>query len=185
MEQIHEIANLLPLLTGDVKATVTTIGYTHHVELSPSVNQGHYYVSVVSLPGGACEYFRRPVKTENIGELLKALGVDTSAVRWTISECEPYAITPDESQANNDEPFLYFIEGAGKIKIGVAEDPESRLGSFMTGSPVPLRLLAVCKGGYKKERRLHKRFEHLHSHGEWFYATQELLDFVEEIQCSQ
>jgi hypothetical protein len=179
----HEVANLVPLLTGDVRASAFTEEKTHYIQLSPSTHNGYYYLSVVGLPGGACEYIARPVKIEYLAECLTAMKVKAGAMQWKMEKCKPYATSPDEIKHASEkiDSLVYFIEGADKIKIGVAQHPESRLETLQAGSPVPLRVLAVCRGGYKRERELHSRVCELHSHGEWYFASPELYSYISEV----
>ena len=75
---------------------------------------------------------------------------------------------------------VYFIRAAtGEIKIGHAKDPLKRLNDLQTGQPAPLRLLATMPGGVEVERELHDRFAEFHLQGEWFFATERLLGFIE------
>ncbi|WP_327259821.1 MULTISPECIES: GIY-YIG nuclease family protein [unclassified Streptomyces] len=54
------------------------------------------------------------------------------------------------------------------VKIGWTDNPERRLRHLQTGSPVPLRLLAIFEGGNIVEAELHRRFADKRRHGEWF-----------------
>lgn len=56
--------------------------------------------------------------------------------------------------------MIYFIQAGrtGPVKIGRARDPFRRLASMDSGSPVPLRLLALMPGDAAEERGLHARF---------------------------
>lgn len=77
--------------------------------------------------------------------------------------------------------FIYFIwaHGTGAIKIGQSEDPESRLSELATGNPNQLELLiTIPVSGEIKEIRLHRAFSHLKINREWFYAEDDLLDFI-------
>jgi hypothetical protein len=55
------------------------------------------------------------------------------------------------------ESFVYFIAGAGKVKIGRSSAVVSRLLDLQVGSPVRLRLLAVISGGPALEADLHRQ----------------------------
>lgn len=74
--------------------------------------------------------------------------------------------------------LVYFIEGAGLVKIGLSGDPLRRLRQLQYMSPVPLRLLGTVKGGYPQERKLHIQFWEHHDHGEWFRGVPEILDYI-------
>lgn len=82
-----------------------------------------------------------------------------------------------------DHFYIYFIGGAGLVKIGRTIKPVSdRLNSFQTGSPVELELLATAiihvdmpshkiklrDQADRVEKVVHKRFSTYRRHGEWF-----------------
>jgi hypothetical protein len=74
----------------------------------------------------------------------------------------------------------YFVldDTANQIKIGRTTIPiDQRLRTLQTGSTAKLRILLVIDGDH--ESYLHKRFSHLRVQGEWFTASQELLDFID------
>jgi hypothetical protein len=73
--------------------------------------------------------------------------------------------------------LVYFIgvEPDGPIKIGIALDVQTRLGTLQVGIPMPLKVLATCEGGRAKEKEYHARFEHAHIRGEWFERVPDLL----------
>lgn len=81
--------------------------------------------------------------------------------------------------------FVYFIAGAGLIKIGTAKVVRTRLRDLQIGSPVRLDLLIAVRGSRELETLLHQRFDHLHEHGEWFRAAPELTAFVDEMRRRQ
>jgi len=179
----HEYADIFPLMhSGDLEATATTEGCV--LTISPSVHVGYSYITHIEIPGGSCTDLAKPVKHEYIEAVVAGLGIDISNARWSVKEREPLAGPPYASTGKSQSPdaLVYFIGGAGKIKIGVAQDPQSRLDTLQTGSPVPLKILAVCDGGYEREGELHKRFADTRLYGEWFDASSELLDFIEGIR---
>lgn len=74
--------------------------------------------------------------------------------------------------------FVYFVgeDEPSLIKIGWAKTSvEKRVRQLQTGSPLRLRVLATIVGSRLDEKKLHRRFFELHSHGEWFRAAPELL----------
>ena len=81
--------------------------------------------------------------------------------------------------------FVYFVAGAGLIKIGTAKVVRTRLRDLQIGSPVRLELLVAIRGSRHLEMLLHQRFEHLHAHGEWFRAEHELRAFIDEMRRRQ
>lgn len=73
---------------------------------------------------------------------------------------------------------VYFAEAGGLIKIGVTENVKARLSSLQTGCPSPITLIKVIRGGRKTEERIHKRFSHLRTKGEWFQITDDLNSYI-------
>lgn len=109
------------------------------------------------------------------------LGGDPTLVRIAISNQQWFKAHPRwREQPKADTRAVYFISApmSGLIKIGVAGNPQSRLRELSTMSPEPLHLIGTTTGGQPCERALHRRFEHLRSHGEWFREAPELLDFI-------
>ena len=86
---------------------------------------------------------------------------------------------PHESRTGR-EGFVYFIQAvdSGPIKIGWALNAKRRLDCLQTGCPYKLRILAQTPGTVSDERAMHRRFDELHSHGEWFYPGKSLLMFI-------
>lgn len=78
--------------------------------------------------------------------------------------------------------YVYFIrDDDGAIKIGHSISPEVRLGGLQVGSSRPLFLIGSIDGGEQLESELHKKFDHLKIHGEWFHAEPELEAFIDEV----
>lgn len=77
------------------------------------------------------------------------------------------------------EGVVYFVRGGDYIKIGYSTKWRGRMAALQTASPVPLELLHVEPGNVAKERAYHRHFKHLHSQGEWFRASCELLSYIE------
>lgn len=76
--------------------------------------------------------------------------------------------------------WTYFIqpEGGGNIKIGKTNNPQERLRTLATSSPVPqpYRIVGLIDGN--RETELHRKFHKHRSHGEWFRPVGELLKFI-------
>ncbi len=83
------------------------------------------------------------------------------------------------------ESWGYFIQGGGFLKIGIAKNPRQRLRELQTGCPYALELIAAFRGDTETEKLLHRRFAHLHSQGEWFRATREILEFAQKAGYEQ
>ena len=74
---------------------------------------------------------------------------------------------------------LYFIAGAGLIKIGISTNVTSRFRTIRNSSPVPVALVATMPGCTALEGILHSKFDHLRQHGEWFTDDGEIRRFIE------
>lgn len=75
---------------------------------------------------------------------------------------------------------VYFIAGAGLVKIGWSRDLWKRLDALQSGSPVELKILSAVPGDEDYEHELHERWAPLRRHGEWFELTKDLAAFVRE-----
>jgi hypothetical protein len=73
---------------------------------------------------------------------------------------------------------VYFIRSGDKVKIGVSTNVPMRLKALQTMSAGDIELLVVAEGSHPEESQLHARFAHLRTHGEWFRAEPELLEFI-------
>jgi hypothetical protein len=75
----------------------------------------------------------------------------------------------------------YFLQAqhGGPVKIGFTQDLTSRMQTLGTGSPSPLRILAVAAAGTPElEADLHATFATARLHGEWFRLTEDLVDHI-------
>lgn len=76
---------------------------------------------------------------------------------------------------------VYAIRGASLVKIGVAHDPDDRLNSLQTGSPVKLSLMGWVPGPVSLERKIHKLLSDYREHGEWFRYEGEAKEIADAI----
>lgn len=74
---------------------------------------------------------------------------------------------------HTDESVVYFIRFSDRVKIGTTTNLKSRLEAIPHDE-----VIAVISGSYATETAIHNRFAHLRVQGEWFRATDELLDWV-------
>jgi hypothetical protein len=77
--------------------------------------------------------------------------------------------------------FIYFIQAGGRdgpIKIGRAKDPLARLADLQVANHERLRLLMTIADNGTLEITLHKRFNSLRIHGEWFRCDGDLEDVL-------
>ena len=84
--------------------------------------------------------------------------------------------------------YVYFAldKNSNAIKIGKANDIETRLSDLQVGNPNPLEVIHYiqCKSSDHSivmEGLLHQLFSHLHLRGEWFdYKPEEFANLFEE-----
>lgn len=86
--------------------------------------------------------------------------------------------------------FVYFIapeallhrpqfDEGRLVKIGfTSQHPYTRLKALQTGSPLHLKVWAYIRGPKALESAFHRTFGPLSSHGEWFFVTGKLADFM-------
>lgn len=78
---------------------------------------------------------------------------------------------------------LYFVQAGmrGPIKIGLADDPRSRLRELQCGNHEQLYLLASFPASVGLERFVHRRLQGVRVRGEWFQADRSLFDLIAEL----
>lgn len=64
--------------------------------------------------------------------------------------------------------LVYLMKADRDLKIGFSANVCKRLYQLLTGSPIPIRLLAVAPGGRTLEKKLHAEFAPWRRQGEWF-----------------
>lgn len=74
---------------------------------------------------------------------------------------------------------VYFVRSGDFIKIGFSKNWPLRFSRLQTSAPTKLEVVHVESGWLQTEKALHRKFRHLHSHGEWFRAEPELLAFID------
>lgn len=77
--------------------------------------------------------------------------------------------------------MIYFIRAkvTKKIKIGfTTKSISERMYPMHSVSPDSLIFIGGMAGGQAEEKQLHHKFKCLHSHGEWFNESRELLCFI-------
>jgi hypothetical protein len=78
--------------------------------------------------------------------------------------------------------YVYFVRGAGLVKIGTSRDPRGRIADLCGTSPVPLEFLFAwrvnCLQSIKGNLELaaHRHFKDCRSHGEWFALTDDQIE---------
>jgi DNA-binding XRE family transcriptional regulator len=77
--------------------------------------------------------------------------------------------------------MIYFIKHTEYIKIEYTNDIQKRLSQLQVSCPVKLFVLGLVEGTVEDESIYHLKFKHLHSHGEWFEHTLELIEFIKTL----
>jgi hypothetical protein len=84
-------------------------------------------------------------------------------------------LRPGEQLGHNpDEPtYIYVVECAGKVKIGIAANVEARIGMMQLHCPVRInivhrRLFATRNNARHVEKQMHVKFAAHRLWGEWF-----------------
>ncbi|WP_158809640.1 GIY-YIG nuclease family protein [Beijerinckia sp. L45] len=83
---------------------------------------------------------------------------------------------------------IYLIKPVGMdgpIKIGCSHLPPKRLSELMHWSPVALEIVASFAGSTALEANLHSCLARSHSHKEWFFATNEVRQFIANILAGE
>lgn len=69
--------------------------------------------------------------------------------------------------------MIYFIRSGQYVKIGKANDPQTRLNTLQSGSPEPIEMITTIPGGVRVEKALHAYFADKRVNREWFLLTDE------------
>lgn len=72
------------------------------------------------------------------------------------------------------QSFIYFIECAGFVKIGISTRPQKRFVGIRVSNPLDCILIGIMKGGIEEERRIHEFVKSHHHRGEWYRLTDDL-----------
>ena len=96
----------------------------------------------------------------------------------------------DPLQGNVDgKGFVYLLRAPlapGVYKIGRSDDPERRLKDIQCMSPIGIALECVkpTNDMGRVEALLHSRFDSKRKHGEWFWLTEEDVEWIKKIDVS-
>lgn len=118
----------------------------------------------------------------------KAEREDNKAIARKFKKARPDLFSKDtsskpptqRSRKNRRKKDVYFAQGCvtKRIKIGISHNIQNRLTQIVSSEP--LELLGMIKGGGRgMEKELHKQFESLCVHKEWFKPGEELLEYIE------
>lgn len=111
-----------------------------------------------------------------------SLGTDDLAEAKKILETWQEPAAPTRRRASS---IVYFIRSECPnqfIKIGIANDLNTRLSGLQVSAAYPLTVMATMPGGPSVESELHARFAEAHERGEWFRPAPELLAYIAAIK---
>ncbi len=84
--------------------------------------------------------------------------------------------------------YIYFVKATklNLVKIGMTENLHHRLNNLKVNSPDGLELVKVIRTNdiYPNDQAIHLLFPHLRSHGEWYFWTAELQNFVNQLEAN-
>ena len=158
------------------------------IEILPSIYEEYFFVNLANIRFGIIDCTKKPIKIDFLDKILKLEGILlTTEVSYCREKCEGLVENPHliERPTNEAEKTVYFIQSniGGAIKIGISGCPKQRMNNLQTEIPfVELTLLATMKGGYKKEKELHKRFSDDCIKNEWFRPSDKLLSYIGQIK---
>lgn len=82
--------------------------------------------------------------------------------------------------------FVYFIKTGDAIKVGIANDIDKRMINVQVGNPHKIELLHSLSLSEERARQteseVHEIFHKTNLNGEWFQATQFMLDYINNIK---
>ena len=93
---------------------------------------------------------------------------------------------------NQNQPVVYFFAKSNFgddqpdfIKIGYTTDLSGRQANLQTGNEAPIREIGVIpfeteNEAHSEEERIHSHFGAFRAHGEWFYATPRIIQFIQD-----
>lgn len=142
---------------------------------------GAFMVRVCGATASECI---KPIPAELVGEyvseFLAAHGTTASKLRW--QACEELPIDTPKETSGKDGIVIYFLSAGPFIKIGKATGrADTRVSQLQTGCPYKIEILGAIPGSYPLEARLHRKFRHLHAHGEWFRDEPDLRAHIESL----
>lgn len=118
--------------------------------------------------------------------------VSHGVIARTCKSCQSSKTAAQRAQKRRengkDSGFVYFVlaEEVKRIKIGFTfTGMDVRLANLQGQSPCVLSVLACIPGDLTDEKDLHKRFEHQHSHHEWFNDCAEIRAYIDLIVQSK
>lgn len=76
---------------------------------------------------------------------------------------------------------VYFIECAGRIKIGCSKNIQGRVAHISTSAPAEVTLIASIPGNYRLEKAIHRHLAAHRERGEWFTDCQAVREVIQAL----
>lgn len=90
---------------------------------------------------------------------------------------QPRPVSSRFASFKHDGPVVYYVRIGNRVKIGTSVNLPDRLSTIN-----PEEVLAVEPGDIRTERRRHREFANLRTHGEWFRYEEPLTQHIEQIR---
>jgi hypothetical protein len=80
--------------------------------------------------------------------------------------------------------YIYFLYApiSKRMKIGYTKFFDTRFAKIQSSSPEQLEILRIIEGDGRLERMLHRLFSIERDHGEWFAASESMLEFARGLE---
>ena len=93
-----------------------------------------------------------------------------------------YRRQPGPTEPQQPSSVVYFVKSGDFVKIGRTSNFTDRLAKLQVGTPHPLEVLHVVKGGSKREAEIHRALQGYHYRGEWFHYCEPLIAYFESLE---
>ncbi len=188
--ELHPLCTLFPTIDRDCLGKISAFSGTRSDGLciatfvASDKYPGHWDFSFFDVKTAQHNESRMPIASRGLPILLDQFG---GSDNWVLNPCSSEKPAHVSIKSNLDrlpscKEIVYFLRAGDFIKIGKATgSPKARIATLQTGCPFPIVAIGYISGGIAEEFALHKRFEKFHAHGEWFHATPQLIEAIEEI----
>lgn len=82
------------------------------------------------------------------------------------------------SRTTPDRGHVYFMRLDGCVKVGFSNNPARRARELSTAHSDRFEVMVAVRGTRHEEKLIHDLMEGCRRHGEWFDATDEMLDLI-------
>lgn len=155
------------------------------VKLSNSRWETVRFFELVDLRGGY--RWTNLVNNRDIDAWIRRHGIKAELLRWWSEDASGIVFDSERSFRDNEKPkkqrLVYFILDVINrvVKIGISDNPASRMNGLRTSNASELKLLVSIPGDSKKEKELQNKFSHLRVKGEWFTYNDEIENFISSL----